>query len=248
MFTGLIQETGSVLKVEQRGGVHRITIHAPVLASQLHTGDSIAVSGVCLTALAIAPEGRPDRFEADLAEETVRRTSLSQLAPGTTVNLELPTAAGAPLGGHIVQGHVDGVGRLLSLSPVSRGTDNDTTNNDTIDSDTIDNDTTSDWWLEVEVPEAIRPYVVEKGSIAIEGISLTVARWDGARAGVAIIPHTHAHTNLRSHRAGDLLNLEADVLLRHAAQMRAAQMRADQTHEKETSPELTLAYLIANGY
>ena len=227
MFTGLIQETGSILSIAQRGGdkdqsggVHRIAIHAPTLASQLHLGDSIAVSGVCLTALAISPEGRPDRFEADLAEETVRRTSLLQLAPDAVVNLELPTPAGTPLGGHVVQGHVDGVGRLLSLKPVSAGND------------------TTDWWLEIEAPEAIRPYVVEKGSIAIDGISLTVARWDGERVSVAIIPHTYAHTNLHSRRPGDLLNLEADVLLRHAAQMRA----------KETSPELTLGYLIANGY
>jgi riboflavin synthase len=220
MFTGLIQETGSVLSVEQRGGVHHITIHAPTLAAQLHVGDSIAVSGVCLTAIAMSPMGQPDRFEADLAEETVRRTSLSQLASGTVVNLELPTPAGTPLGGHVVQGHVDGVGRLLSLKPVST------------------EDATTDWWLEIEVPEVIRPYVVEKGSIAIDGISLTVARWDGERVSVAIIPHTYAHTNLRNHQAGDLLNLEADVLLRHAAQMRA----------RETSPDLTLAYFIANGY
>ncbi len=220
MFTGLIQETGSVLHIEQRGGVHRITIHAPTLAARLHLGDSVAVSGVCLTALAMGPEGQPDRFEADLAEETVRRTSLSQLAPGTLVNLELPTPAGTPLGGHVVQGHVDGVGRLLALKPVS--SDNETT----------------DWWLEVEVPANIQPYVVEKGSIAIEGISLTIARWDGERASVAIIPHTYAHTNLRTHQPGDLLNLEADVLLRHAAQMRA----------QERSPALTLAFLITNGY
>jgi riboflavin synthase len=220
MFTGLIQETGSVLSMEQRDGLHHITIHAPTLASQLHVGDSIAVSGVCLTALAMSPEGQPDRFEADLAEETVRRTSLVQLAPGAVVNLELPTPAGTPLGGHVVQGHVDGVGRLLSLKPVSAGGD------------------ITDWWLDIEVPDAIRPYVVEKGSIAIDGISLTVARWDGEHISVAIIPHTYAHTNLHSRRAGDLLNLEADVLLRHAAQMQA----------HKSSPELTLAYLIANGY
>jgi riboflavin synthase len=233
MFTGLIQETGSVLGVEQRGGVQHITIHAPGLAPRLHLGDSIAVSGVCLTALAIAPEEQPDRFEADLAEETVRRTSLSRLAPGTVVNLELPTPAGTPLGGHVVQGHVDGVGRLLALRPVSPG-------NET-------NDVT-DWWLEVEVPEGIRPYVVEKGSIAIEGISLTVARWDGERASVAIIPHTYAHTNLRSHQPGDLLNLEADVLLRHAAQTYAAGTRFAQTAAGDDLPELTLAFLITNGY
>ncbi|HEX6496932.1 MAG TPA: riboflavin synthase [Acidobacteriaceae bacterium] len=222
MFTGLIQETGSVLHIEQRGGVHHITIHAPTLAARLHLGDSVAVSGVCLTALAIGPEGQPDRFEADLAEETVRRTSLSQLAPGALVNLELPTPAGTPLGGHVVQGHVDGVGRLLALRPVSPGNDS------------------TDWWMELEVPKGIQPYVVEKGSIAIEGISLTVARWDGERASVAIIPHTYAHTNLRTHRPGDLLNLEADVLLRHAAQMRG--------QEQERSPALTLSFLITNGY
>lgn len=222
MFTGLIQETGSVLGIEQRGGVHHIVIQAPILAPSLHVGDSVAVSGVCLTALAIGPEGQPNRFEADLAEETVGRTSLSQLVPGTMVNLELPTPAGTPLGGHVVQGHVDGVGRLLALRPVSPGNDR------------------TDWWLEVEVPEGIRPYVVEKGSIAIEGISLTVARWDGARASVAVIPHTYAHTNLRIHQPGDLLNLEADVLLRHAARARA--------QEQEKSPALTLAFLITNGY
>lgn len=228
MFTGLIQETGSVISIAQqggnqdkRGGVLRIIVQAPTLAQQLRTGDSIAVSGVCLTALAIAPQEHPDRFEADLAEETVHRTSLSQLTPGTVVNLELPTAAGAPLGGHIVQGHVDGVGRLLSLEPVSPESG------------------TTDWWLEVEIPEVIRPYVVEKGSIAIEGISLTVARWDGETAAVAIIPHTYAHTNLSSHKSGDLLNLEADVLLRHAAQTSKA---------TESSEKLTLSYLVANGY
>jgi riboflavin synthase len=224
MFTGIIQETGAILNVEQRGGVHHIIVRAPALASRLHVGDSIAVSGVCLTALAMTPAENPDRFEADLAEETVRRTSLSQLAPGTVVNLELPTAAGTPLGGHVVQGHVDGVGRLLALDPVSPGSE------------------TTDWWLEVEVPEAIRPWIVEKGSIAIEGISLTVARWDGQKVSVAIIPHTYAHTNLCNHQPGDLLNLEADVLLRHAAQVR------DQSRDRDDLSKLTLGFLITNGY
>jgi riboflavin synthase len=117
------------------------------------------------------------------------------------------------------------VGRLFSLKPVAPESD------------------TTDWWLEIEVPEAIRPYVVEKGSIAIDGISLTVARWNGEHASVAIIPHTYTHTNLCSHRPGDLLNLEADVLLRHAAQTEETRKRIE-----KTSPQLTLAYLIANGY
>src|ERR1700761_6876066 len=112
MFTGLIETTGTVLAVEQRESSTRIAVDAPGIT--LRTGDSIAVSGVCLTALDI----EPGRFHADLAAETVTRTSLSLLAPGSTVNLELPTPAGAPLGGHVVQGHVDGTGTLLSLDPV----------------------------------------------------------------------------------------------------------------------------------
>src|SRR5690348_15601770 len=114
MFTGLIETTGTILSVEDRAGAKRIAIAAPSLTSKLHTGDSIAVSGVCLTALDITPEG----FHADLAAETVARTSLTHLAPGSVVNLELPTAAGTPLGGHIVQGHVDGTGTLVALDPV----------------------------------------------------------------------------------------------------------------------------------
>ena len=220
MFTGLIQQTGRVLSVEPRGGTHRIAIAAPGLAAQLHVGDSVAVSGVCLTALALAPADQPERFEADLAEETLRRTTLGQLAPGAVVNLELPTPAGTPLGGHVVQGHVDGVGRVILLTAVAPGQE------------------ATDWWLLVEAPESLRQWIVEKGSIAIEGISLTVASWDGARLGVAVIPHTWAHTNLHARQVGDPVNLEADVLLKHASQQR----------QRAATPDLTLAYLIANGY
>src|SRR5690348_3980792 len=170
MFTGLIETTGTILSVEDRTGAKRIAIAAPTLAPKLHTGDSIAVSGVCLTALDIASED----FHADLAAETVARTSLTHLAPGSVVNLELPTPAGTPLGGHIVQGHVDGTGTLIALDPINQKAEKSRT----------------DWRLKVEVPESARPYVVEKGSIAIEGISLTVAAWDGTTAEVAIIPHT----------------------------------------------------------
>src|SRR6201996_6168434 len=172
MFTGLIETTGTVLAVEQRESSTRIAVDAPGIA--LRTGDSIAVSGVCLTALDIEPA----LFHADLAAETVARTSLSLLASGSTVNLELPTPAGAPLGGHVVQGHVDGTGTLLSLDPVG-----------------------ADWWLRVAIPTQLSGFMVEKGSIAIEGISLTIARWEPGRpegdvVSVAIIPHTYAKTNL----------------------------------------------------
>ncbi len=220
MFTGLIQQTGRILSLEQRGGTRRLAVEAPGLAAQLHLGDSVAVNGVCLTALAIEPAGKPDRFEADLAEETMRRTALDQLTPGSVVNLELPTPAGAPLGGHVVQGHVDGVGRLISLRAIAP------------------DQAATDWWLEVEPPESLRPYIVEKGSIAIEGISLTVARWDGTRLGVAIIPHTWSSTNLHHRKPGDPVNLEADILLKQAHQSR---IQPEASH-------LTLGFLIANGY
>jgi riboflavin synthase len=218
MFTGLIEATGTILSVEERAGTRRIAVEAPALAERLKTGDSIAVSGVCLTALDIeAPV-----FHADLASETVARTSLTRLAPGTKVNLELPTPAGAPLGGHIVQGHVDGTGTLLSLQPVDPAADQ----------------TLTDWWLRVEVPEPLRSFMVEKGSVAIEGISLTIAQWDGEVASAAIIPHTYSATNLHTLDAGSPVNLEADVLIKLAAQRQ----------QSRSGFELTVDYLVANGY
>lgn len=217
MFTGLIEATGTILSIEKRSGTARIAVSAPTLAPRLQTGDSIAVSGVCLTALDITPES----FRADLAAETVARTSLTQLAPGSIVNLELPTPAGAPLGGHIVQGHVDGTGKLLALEPIEPGA----TQNKT------------DWKLTAEVPENTRPYVIEKGSIAIEGISLTVAKWDGQTVTVAVIPHTYAATNLHALKPGAPVNIEADVLMKLAAQ-----------RARQPEFELTLDYLVANGF
>ena len=220
MFTGLIEETGKILSVEERAGTRRIAVAAPGLADRLRMGDSIAVSGVCLTALDIAVPV----FHADLAAETVARTSLAGLKPGAAVNLELPTAAGTPLGGHVVQGHVDATGTLVELVPVDPDVDPAAT----------------DWWLRIEVPESVGRYVVEKGSIAIEGISLTVARFDGKNVTIAIIPHTFAHTNLHALKAGDPVNLEADVMMKFFEQQ--------QKRQAEPEFELTLDYLVANGY
>ncbi len=222
MFTGLIAETGAVVLLEKKAGVTRIRVAAPTLAKQLGTGDSIAVSGVCLTALNITPES----FEADLLEETIRRTSLTHLAPGSSVNLELPTPAGTPLGGHVVQGHVDGVGYLLSLTAVTSDANY------------------TDWTLKIAAPAALSPYIVEKGSIAINGISLTVAKREPAADGatevtVAIIPHTYAVTNLHTLRPGDPVNLEVDVLAKYAEQ------RATKKSEGESITELSL---IAEGF
>lgn len=219
MFTGIIEATGTIALLEPRSGTTRIGISAPALVDRLRTGDSIAVSGTCLTALEFAPP----LFYADLAAETLARTSLGLLKPGSLVNLELPTAAGTPLGGHIVQGHVDGCGTLVSFEPVQAAADPELT----------------DWWLRVRIPENTRMYMVEKGSIAIEGISLTIAAWDGEVAGIAILPHTRNVTNLRVLRPGDPVNVEADVMIKLALKR--------QEREKSTF-EVTLEYLLTNGY
>ena len=238
MFTGLIQAVGTIAAREECKGTLRLTVDAASLAQQLAVGDSIAVSGVCLTSL--EPGG--GRFFAELAAETVARTSLAHLAAGAQVNLELPTPAGTPLGGHVVQGHVDATGTLLALERVSAGE-------------------RTDWVLRIAVPAAVGRFVVEKGSIAIEGISLTVARWLPAKLApgedafgtgemhVAIIPHTYAATNLRTLQPGASVNLEADVLMKLAVQNGLVAAPASFAGVSPAPQfEVTLSYLITNGY
>src|ERR1700729_773011 len=150
MFTGIIEQTGTLVSLKDTGGVRRLTLEAPGIADRLREGDSLAVSGVCLTAL--EPEAK--YFHADLAQETLDRTSLGALKPGAKVNLELPTAVGSPLGGHVVQGHVDGTGELRSLEPLVSPS-----------SPSFDRETT-DWTLKVRVPESVRQWMVPKGSVA----------------------------------------------------------------------------------
>jgi riboflavin synthase len=224
MFTGIIEQTGTLVSLKETGGARRITVEAPGVAARLREGDSLAVSGVCLTAL----EVDPIFFHADLAQETLDRTSLGSLIPGAQVNLELPTAAGSPLGGHIVQGHVDSTGILLALDPVvppsSPGFDKQTT----------------DWTLKVKIPEHVRPWMVPKGSVAIEGISLTIADFDGETLTIAILPLTYWRTNLHTLTPGTPVNVEADVLVKLAL----VQMQSG----KKPAPDLTEAWLVANGY
>jgi riboflavin synthase len=224
MFTGIIEQTGTLVGLESRGGVRRITVEAPGLAALLREGDSLGVSGVCLTALDV----NPTFFHADLARETLDCTSLGALAPGSKVNLELPTAVGSPLGGHIVQGHVDGCGTLTALDPVVPES-----------SENFDEQTT-DWTLKVKVPESVRPWMVHKGSVAIEGISLTIAGFDGETITIAILPLTYWRTNLHTLAVGAPVNVEADVLVKLAH----AQLLA----QKKPALELTEAWLVANGY
>ena len=224
MFTGIIEQTGTLVSLQSRGGVRRITVEAPGIAGQLREGDSLAISGVCLTALDVDPR----LFHADLAQETLDRTSLGSLQPGSRVNLELPTAAGSPLGGHVVQGHVDGTGILTALDPVidpaGPGFDRMTT----------------DWILKVKLPEDVRKWMVHKGSVAIEGISLTIAGVEGDVISIAILPLTYWRTNLHTLAPGAPVNIEADVLVKLAYQ----QMQ----EQKKPSFELTEAWLVANGY
>lgn len=226
MFTGIIEQIGTLISLESRGGVRRITVEAPGMAARLREGDSLAVSGVCLTALDV----NPMYFHADLAQETLDRTSLGLLSPGAKVNLELPTAAGSPLGGHIVQGHVDGCGVITALDPVIPA-----------DDPAFDRQTT-DWTLKVRVPENTRPWMVHKGSVAVEGISLTIAAFDGAEITIAVLPLTYGRTNLHALGVGSPVNVEADVLVKLAA----ARMQDAQTAKLEF--ELTESWLVANGY
>ena len=233
MFTGIIQQTGTLVSLTDRGGIRRITVEAPGLAARLREGDSLGVSGVCLTALDI----HPTLFHADLAQETLDKTSLGSLAPGALLNLELPTAAGSPLGGHIVQGHVDGTGELIApLTPSSR-----------LHGQHFDPQTT-DWTLKIRIPASIRQWMVPKGSVAIEGISLTIAAVEADTISVAILPLTYARTNLHTLAPGAPLNIEADVLVKLAWQQ--MQERAKSEPGFETSPTfaLTEPWLVANGY
>jgi riboflavin synthase len=199
MFTGIVEEVGKISKITQRGENRRITITAKNTPKELGTGQSVSVSGVCLTALDI----QPDSFCADLAPETWQRTSFSRIHEGALVNLELPMKADGRFGGHVVQGHVDGVGRLIEFERI-------------VDSEGRDSD---NWWLHVEIPSDVEKYTVFKGSISIEGISLTVAKLEKNRCTIAIIPHTVELTNLGSLKPGDPVNLEADVIAKYVEKM-----------------------------
>lgn len=211
MFTGIIQRTGTVMALEGHAA-KRLTVRTE-LAGKLGIGDSIAVNGTCLTAIELTR----DSFTADLLEETLRRTTLGSFSTGRVVNLELPVSAGYPLGGHIVQGHVDGVGFILK---VARETDASET-----------------WRVSVQLPIGLRRYTAEKGSIAIEGISLTVAMLTEDGVEVAIIPHTYSTTNMHTLKIGDEVNIETDPLARYAEQMLKARRSM-----------VTIDRLIENGY
>jgi riboflavin synthase len=190
MFTGIVEGTGTVaaLAVAAGGGGGRLEVEAPFLAGELGLGESVAVNGCCLTVAEPTPRG----FAADLVAETLRRTALGGLAAGDAVNLERPMALGGRLGGHLVQGHVDGVARVLERTPVGDGEE-----------------------VRVELPPDLERYVVEKGSIAVDGVSLTVAGVGPGWFAVALVPHTLEVTTLGRRRPGDPVQLEVDVVAKY---------------------------------
>lgn len=214
MFTGIVEAVGRIESLERTSVGGRLKICAPEIAGGLALGSSVAVNGCCLTVAELSDAA----FAADLSGETLERTSFGEMKPGRRVNLERPLAVGAPLGGHFVQGHVDGVGRVTRLVPQGEN-----------------------WWLSVRVPEELTRYVATKGSIAIDGISLAVARWQDGVADAAIIPYTYAHTHLPDVTVGDPVNLECDILAKYVERLLEAP-------KERAASRLTVEKLLEEGF
>jgi len=214
MFTGIIEYAGRIESLDKSPDGGRLRVHAGALAASLAVSGSVAVNGCCLTVVELAGE----TFAADLSAETLRRTAFGEMKPGARVNLERPLAAGKELGGHFVQGHVDGVGRVARLAPEG-----------------------PNWWLGVRVPADIERYIAVKGSIAIDGISLTVASIADGIVEAAIIPFTYANTNLQMLVPGDAVNLEADILAKYVERL------LDSSRAPATS-RLTIERLVEEGF
>ena len=208
MFTGIIEELGEVEAVGTR-----LKVRCSTVAEDLTEGASIAVNGVCLTAV----NPRPDVFSADLAPETLRLSNLSDLRAGSRVNLERPLSPAGRLSGHIVQGHIDGTGEFLSLEDLGEG----------------------NWWLRIRVPAELDPFLVYKGSIAIDGVSLTIARLEGNVLAASVIPHTFRQTTLGGYRPGARVNLECDILAKHVEKL---------LRKLDAKPALTVEKLRENGF
>src|SRR5712692_2587103 len=220
MFTGIVEHTGTIEALDLKSDGGRVTIHAPSVAPSLAVSNSIALNGCCLTIVDL----RNARFAADLSGETIRKTSFGaksgELKQGARVNLEQPLTAGKEFGGHFVLGHVDTIGRVAHLTPEGEN-----------------------WWFGVQVPAEFARYVVPKGSITIDGISLTVARWQNNIAEVAVIPYSYEHTNIRDRKPGDAVNLEGDVLGKYVGRhLEARSFSASQPSQ------LTVARLVEEGF
>jgi riboflavin synthase len=214
MFTGIVEHVGQIEALEKNATGGRLRIDAGALAESLAIAGSVAVNGCCLTVVELTGA----IFAADLSSETLRRTAFGEMKAGARVNLECPLSAGKELGGHFMQGHVDGIGRVTRLAPEG-----------------------PNWWLGVRVPAELERYVAMKGSIAIDGISLTVASLDGGIVEVAIIPYTYGNTNLQRLLTGDAVNVETDILAKYVERL------MDSRNAPATS-RLTLERLTREGF
>lgn len=218
MFTGIVEEVGKVVKIQHKGQFAQITIAGDSIFDDMKLGDSIAVNGVCLTVTAFSA----NQFSADMMAETLNRTSLGSLKPNSPVNLERAMAANGRFGGHIVSGHIDGTGEIVSIKP----TDNAT-------------------WYQIKAPEKLMRYIIEKGSITIDGISLTVVDCNNESFRVSIIPHTLANTNLGTKKVGDQVNLENDVIGKYVDKL----LSFSQSNQANiTESKITQAFLTKVGF
>jgi riboflavin synthase len=213
MFTGIIEELGAVESIQTRAAGARLKIYCKAVLADMTEGASIAVNGVCLTAVDL----RTESFSADLAPETLQRSNLGALRTLSRVNLERPLSPAGRLNGHIVQGHVDSTAEFLSLEEL--GDEN--------------------WWLKVRVPPELDPYLVYKGSVAIDGISLTVATIESEVLSVTIIPHTYRNTTLGTYQPGSRVNIECDILAKHVEKL---------IRKLDLKPRLTVERLRDEGY
>lgn len=226
MYTGIIEAVGTLSRIERRGGGAAVTVLTPpefAVTKRVHLGDSVAANGVCLTAAAMFDGG----FHADVSAETMNLTCFKYYSAGESLNLELPCTPATHLGGHIVQGHVDGIGKVLSASSLSEAVN-----------------------VWVEAPHELLRYIACKGSIAVDGMSLTVNELDGAAFRLTVIPHTQQVTNCHSFKAGRLVNLEVDVLARYLERLLLPELRDKKDGEgaQKNSSSLSVAELMANGF
>ena len=219
VFTGIVEHQGTLDKLDRDGSTGRVTIHASALAPGLAIANSIAVNGCCLTIVSL----EKDRFCADLSAETIAKTSFGGLREGVHLNLEQPLTAGKEFGGHFVLGHVDTIGRVAHLS--------------------TDDGTSSSWVYAIEVPADFARYIVPKGSITIDGVSLTVANWNPRTriVEIAVIPYTYEHTNIRERKPGDVVNLEGDVLGKYIE-------RHLESRDVSAAANITLSRLLEEGF
>ncbi|MFT6429603.1 MAG: riboflavin synthase [Halopseudomonas sp.] len=218
MFTGIIEAVGQIQSMQPRGGDVRLYVKTAGLdLGDVKLGDSIAVNGVCLTAVELPGDG----FWADVSGETIRRTALSRLKDGSRVNLEKALTPSSRLGGHLVSGHVDGVGKVLSLEEDARS-----------------------WHFRIEAPAELARYIAEKGSITVDGISLTVNSVDGAVFDLNIVPHTMQQTVMGEYQPGSPVNLEVDLIARYLERL----LLGDKAAEPNRDSRLSMSFLAENGY